>query len=339
MRTRLLGCLVMAAFVAGCAGIGRPPTGRTRDLTDDQKAALKKINASVQGTIVWSSSRVGNHDLFLMNADGTNLKALTHGKHVDWFPRWSDDGKRVLFNRGKKAGWVSEKDCNLHKKWDTYTITPDGQNLKLVAKDSSWATWTGPNEIMFARKTQVLTKNLDTGEEQLLVDSTKVPDLGNADLQNPYLSPDRKHVSITLRGAKRETGIFHLESKEWVATGQGCQVNWFPQGGRILWVNPSGKGGSEVFSVPVADGRPTKKFSYGEMRFIDIPHRNSHEYFPMIDRTGKWMVWAATQRGHDHDIADYEIFIWKIGAPAEEATRLTFHSGNDRWPDLHVAGP
>ena len=51
---------------------------------------------------------------------------------------------------------------------------------------------------------------------------------------------------------------------------------------------------------------------------------------------GTWLVWAATQRGHDHDIADYEIYMWKVGDPAEKATRLTFHSGNDRWPDIHL---
>ena len=48
------------------------------------------------------------------------------------------------------------------------------------------------------------------------------------------------------------------------------------------------------------------------------------------------MVWCATARGHDHDIYDYEVHIWKIGEPAESAARLTFHSGNDRWPDIHI---
>lgn len=50
------------------------------------------------------------------------------------------------------------------------------------------------------------------------------------------------------------------------------------------------------------------------------------------------MVWGATQRGHDHDIADYEIYLWQVGTPADSAVRLTFHSGNDRWPDIHLDG-
>jgi hypothetical protein len=101
-------------------------------------------------------------------------------------------------------------------------------------------------------------------------------------------------------------------------------------------VNPSGNGGSEVFSIEVEQGKPIKDYSYDEMRFIDIPGRHSHEYFPQMSKDAKWLVWAATRRGHDHDIADYEIHIWQIGAQADEVARMTFHSGNDRWPDIYV---
>ena len=38
------------------------------------------------------------------------------------------------------------------------------------------------------------------------------------------------------------------------------------------------------------------------------------------------------------DIADYEIYLWEVGSPFEKAVRLTYHSGNDRWPDIFVPG-
>ncbi|HEX3593669.1 MAG TPA: hypothetical protein VHU80_01170, partial [Polyangiaceae bacterium] len=59
---------------------------------------------------------------------------------------------------------------------------------------------------------------------------------------------------------------------------------------------------------------------------------------PELSRDGKWLVWGATQRGHDHDIADYEIYLWEVGEPAESAVRLTYHSANDRWPDIFLPG-
>ena len=45
-------------------------------------------------------------------------------------------------------------------------------------------------------------------------------------------------------------------------------------------------------------------------------------------------MWGATDKGHDHDMFDYELYLWKIGEPVESATRITYHSGNDRWPDI-----
>ncbi len=223
-------------------------------------------------------------------------------------------------------------------KWDLFTISPEGGKPTLVAKDASWGTWIGPQEIMFARNTSVFKKDLETGKETLVVDSKAVEELGGAELQQPQLSPDGKCLAITLRGAKRETGVFDLEKKTWTHTGEGCQINWNPKGGRIFWMNPSGNGGSEVFSIAMNGCKPDKEYSYEQMRFMDIPGRRSHEYFPKMSQDGKWMVWAATRRGHDHDIADYEIYIWQIGQPAEQATRLTFHSGNDRWPDIFTHG-
>ena len=50
------------------------------------------------------------------------------------------------------------------------------------------------------------------------------------------------------------------------------------------------------------------------------------------------MVWGAAAEGHEHDRADYEIFIWEVGTPWDTAERLTFYSGNDQWPDIYVDG-
>jgi hypothetical protein len=71
---------------------------------------------------------------------------------------------------------------------------------------------------------------------------------------------------------------------------------------------------------------------------MDLPGRRSHEYFPELSSDGKWLIWAATQRGHDHDTADYEIYLWQVGSSPDKAVRLTHNSGNDRWPDLFLPG-
>jgi hypothetical protein len=340
---RLLAAHLLAfgLAAAGCATFdSAPPTGSEEKPSDEETAAMKAMGGKVKGTIVWSSSRLGNHDLFTMSTDGSHVKAITQGDQVDWFPRFSPDGSKILFCRSKK-GWVSERDANNSDKWDIFTINPDGSDAKKVVESASWGSWVGPDEIIYVRGKKVLRAKVGAsgaeGESELM-DSEGVEALDGAELQQPELSKDGRFLAITLRGSKRETGIWDLKKKAWKQTGLGCQINWTPDGSSIYWVNPTGNGQSEVYKMPIKNGKPPKDFPDDQLHFMDVPGRRSHEYFPQLSSDGKWMVWGVTQRGHDHDIADYEIYIWQVGESPESAVRLTYHSGNDRWPDIFIPG-
>ncbi len=47
--------------------------------------------------IAFSSNRAGTFDLYLMDADGRNVRALTQGAGVDGQPAWTPDGARIIF--------------------------------------------------------------------------------------------------------------------------------------------------------------------------------------------------------------------------------------------------
>ena len=47
--------------------------------------------------IVFTSTRNGDLDIFSMDADGSNVKQLTHELGYDGGPWWSDDGKKVVY--------------------------------------------------------------------------------------------------------------------------------------------------------------------------------------------------------------------------------------------------
>ena len=72
--------------------------------------------------------------------------------------------------------------------------------------------------------------------------------------------------------------------------------------------------------------------------WLDLPGDFSHEYFPRQSADGRFLVFAASAGGreHEHDAGDYELFLWRIGDPGEKAVRLTYHTGNDSWPDLYL---
>src|SRR3982751_196086 len=86
-----------ALALAACSSLGAPPRGSEDSVDDSERAAMSQMGKKVSALIVWSSSRVGNHDLFTMKTDGSDVKQITQGEAVDWFPRFSPDGSKVLF--------------------------------------------------------------------------------------------------------------------------------------------------------------------------------------------------------------------------------------------------
>jgi Tol biopolymer transport system component len=325
-----------ALALAACSAVsGAPPKGADDTPEAEEAAAMKEVGGKAAGLIVWSSSRVGNHDLFTMNTDGSDVKQITKGDEVDWFPRFSPNGQKVLFCRSKK-GWVSERDANNSDKWDIFTIKPDGTEPTKVVENASWGSWISNDEILYVRGTKIFRRKIDSDKETQIMSSEGVAELDGALLQQPELSSDGKQIAITLRGSKRETGLWDIAKKTWTQTGQGCQINWTPDHSAIYWVHPTGNGGSRILKMPIADGKPPADADVDKMEFMDLPGRRSHEYFPELSTDGKWLVWGITQRGHDHDTADYEIYLWEVGTPADKAVRLTYNSGNDRWPDIFI---
>ncbi len=337
--------LALMFFLATTSAIAQEaPMGSPVKIKKKFQKQMDALKGQINGKIVWSTSRSNSkHDLWIMNADGSDAKALTKSDHVDWFPRISPDGKKVLFTRSK-GGWVPETDAKYPDKWDIYSINIDGSDLQKIVEGAVWGTWhDGGNKIVYAKANKAFIRSLEAGSsEELLFDGNVLKE--GTIVQEPNLSPDGKYLAATLRGTSRETGIWNIEAKKWETTGGGCQIDWFPGGKKIYRVNPTGNGGtaapSEILHIEVENGAPKTKVSSlrvpKEIRFMDLPGRLSHEYFPKLDNTGKYMVWCATSKGHDHDIYDYEVFIWKIGEKAKKAVRLTFHTGNDRWPDLYV---
>ncbi|PWJ71661.1 MULTISPECIES: PD40 domain-containing protein [unclassified Fibrobacter] len=319
------------------------PKGAAVDPTADEQKTLDALKGKVEGVIAWSTSRANSHhDIWLMNADGSNAHALTNSDNVDWFPRISPDGAKVLFNRSK-GGWVPENDANYPEKWELWTMDIDGSNQTKVVDNATWGTWRPDGKtIVFSRAGKVFAMDLSSKAESMILDGEVAFNKKDVILQEPNMSPDGKHLAITLRGSMRETGVWDLEKKTWTKSGDGCQIDWNFDGSKLYRVNPTGNGGtaapSEILWFSAKDGKQVEKVGFfgipKNVRLMDLPGRRSHEYFPRLSPDGKWLVWGATDKGHDHDMFDYELYMWKIGEPVETAARITYHSGNDRWPDI-----
>ena len=309
-----------------------PRKVRLADLTQAERGAVDTLARQVGGLVVWSSNRTGNHELYLLDLRTRAVRRLTNTPQVEFFSRFSPDGRRILFTRSQRD-YVTPRDPTA---WDVYVINVDGTGERLLARNGYSPQWApGGDAIIFLRGAQVIRLDLSgggggsAGRESVLLDGPTTEGIAGG-METPELSPDGARLAVTVR-SRQYGGVAVVDLATRAVTrlspGQACQITWVPGSDALLWMEAEGNGGTQV--VTGGPGRPRGVF-------MDLPGAYSHEYFPRVSNDGRWLVWGAAASGHEHDRADYEIFVWQIGRPVSEAVRLTHHPGNDQWPDIYV---
>ena len=148
-----LAVLAVVAFVyLKRPAVTAPPVSRAKSML----VRLTNNNA-MDGEPAWSpdgsriafwSNRDGGKEIYVMDADGSNVKRLTTNLADDVNPSWSPDSRRVLFE--------SERDGNR----EVYVMDADGGNQIRLTRDNaldSTASWS-PDESLIA-----FASNRDTG--------------------------------------------------------------------------------------------------------------------------------------------------------------------------------
>lgn len=287
--------------------------------------AIRALIGPRRGKLVWGSSRTGSHQIFLMTLPELTIYQLTNHPHVNYYPRFSPEGKRIIFARSQKV-WVSERD---QIPWDIYLYNLETGKESLAARNGNFPQWMSDGQhILFLRDHQIIIKDLVSQRERMVFDGRRPPFEGQP--STPECSPENSNLlAVTLRG--KNDGVFLVDILKGTMTLLGknaCEMTWHPGTSDLVWVEGGGRGGTLLMASP---------FQKVERRiFMDLPFSFSHEYFPRFSRDGQWLVWGASEGDHEHDLADYEIFLWKLRTPWETAVRLTFNKANDRFPDIFI---
>ena len=144
---------------------------------------LLMVCVDAQAQIAFASQRDGNHEIYVMDADGGNQRNLTNDLHLDWDPSWSPDGKRIVF--------VSQRDGHFRSRFgitsEIYVIDADGMNEQRLTENpqNDWfPSWSpdgkrivfssqrdGHFETKFAITHEIYVMEADGGNQQRLTEN------------------------------------------------------------------------------------------------------------------------------------------------------------------------
>ena len=81
--------------------------------------------------LAFASARDGDYEIYVMNADGTDERALTTSAGYDMYPAWSPDGAWIAFERETRStsGFLGEAP-------DICLVKPDGSGLRQLMSDA-----------------------------------------------------------------------------------------------------------------------------------------------------------------------------------------------------------
>ncbi|MDP9202766.1 MAG: protein kinase [Gemmatimonadota bacterium] len=125
LQRRLLTAALLsgAAQLGGSTGVSRPSTARTsEEITAVEQAFAERPVATkpTPAALAANTSRIafvsdrdgpdpignrGNQEIYVMNADGTDQRRLTHDKAADFGPAWSPDGSMIAFTSQRAGGF------------------------------------------------------------------------------------------------------------------------------------------------------------------------------------------------------------------------------------------
>jgi TolB protein len=184
------------------AGVGDIPDifashlyqGRLVNLTNGRGNSYVARYSPDGRQIAFWSNRDGNPEIYVMNADGTNVRRITNHPANDSTPTWSPSGAQIAFTSDRAGGARPQ----------IYMMNADGTGVQRLTNDESWAdrpSWSPTtNEIAFTASNgpgyDIKILNLSTRQTRQITH-------GEGSNESPAFSPSGRHIAFMSTRAGR----------------------------------------------------------------------------------------------------------------------------------------
>lgn len=253
-----------------------------------------------------------NMDIYVMNADGSNVKRIVDDPEYDVGPQWSPDGRKILFISGRNGNF------------DVYEMNADGTGQRNLTPDYDKAdgapVWSIDGQhIAFSRR-------VDSKEQIFVMDSDgrnlkQVTD-NSANNGLPGWSPDgTKLVFQTDQDGNWEIYVTSVDGELAQLTDDAAEdvtPAWSPDGNRIAF--SSNRNGKQHIYVMNADGSTP----------VQITNSPAEDTEPAWAPDGKQIAFTSLRDGNQ------EIYV--MNADGSNARRLTNDPATDSTPKWSVDG-
>jgi len=280
-----------------------------------------------RGFAVWSSNRFGNHEIVKYDLQTGVLERLTQTPEKEFYTSISPDGSKLVFARAEASGRTARTLTG----WSVILHDLRDGTERILSHNSFHPSWAGDDQhVVYTRAgNEVILHDLLSGLQQILVKAGQGGVPSGFQFRTPHFNPETQTLAVTIRGSRRTKMLYSMDpSIAPVELPEGCQLSWFP-GYKQLVFTDHGHVGDNAFYTIAPDGSRLQSL-------LDLSTAYHHLYFPRFSNDGTWLIYGASRGDHEHDLADYDIFLWKIGAPVQSILPLASDPCNDSWPDIHL---
>lgn len=270
------------------------------------------------GEIAFASDATGVNQIYLVNADGTNLRQLTSLPEGACQPGWSPDGMKLVFTS------PCERNQQIYRGSGLFIMNADGNGLTPLPLtpggdfDPAWSPdgkYIAFSSLRNSGRARIYLLNLETNEV------TRISSQYSYDRQPAWSVDGKKLAFVTTQKGPVQIWTMNADgSEQAVYSRSGDAINttpsWSPDSELILFTQVLGNNSIPSIVVGSYEG------GYNEFRYDlgSFPMREAR-YSP----DGLWLVFEGWPEGNNHDI-------YVITGSGAVRTRITDDPLNDFDP-------